>query len=100
MNPIPKPIKWRSPQYRKYAVKGKGCVFCGRAATDFMHTNVLHDKGTSTKSSDVTGVPACMDCHRIGQHQRGIETLLKRYPWVNLERICLQQINDWMVRSN
>ena len=98
VNPIPKLKKWRSPKYRKESVEGKLCVFCGKPATDFMHTNVLHDKGTSTKASDVTGVPACMDCHRIGEHQRGIETLLGMYPWVNLERTCLQQLNDWMAK--
>ena len=99
MNPIPKPIKWRSSKYRKWVVDGKACVFCQRRASDFMHTGILGDKGTATKSSDVSGIPACEICHRIGEHQYGIEALLKQCPHVNLERICLQQLNDWLANE-
>lgn len=99
MNPVPKPTKWRSLKYRKWVVGGNRCVFCGRPATDFMHTHILHDKGTSTKTSDVSGVPGCVICHRITEQQNGMKTLLKQCPHVNLGRICLQQLNDWLSKS-
>ena len=95
----PKPIKWRSKKYRRFVVQGRACAFCGRAATDCMHTSILMDKGWGSKSSDVSCIPACASCHRIGEHQYGLETLLKRNPHVNIAKICLQQLNNWLANN-
>ena len=112
IRPQPKTVKWRSPAYRKW-IREQRCVICGCMPCQAAHQNVLGDKGTSTKVSDVCCLPLCCLCH-YNEHTKGEESfwagknrsaLIVKHivRWLihkkmNL-RPLIQFINDWLARG-
>ena len=100
MNPQPKPVKWRSEGYKNF-IREKPCLKCdSQSRSTFQHENCGYrnlGKGTSTKISDIYGVPLCSTCH-AERERYGTDEAVKFWgdKFEDLPFRMMQWLNDYL----